>query len=41
MNKEFEAMHNEMRDPELQEKKELETNTKKNVENTTKRYGLD
>lgn len=38
---ELEAMHNKMRDPEEHQKKHLEVNQKKNVERTTRRYGLD
>ena len=39
-NKEFAAMHEKMTDPEMQEKKTLEDNHKKNVESTSKRCGL-
>lgn len=41
VNKELGEMYRGMRDPERQEQKELENNHKKNVGNTTKRYGLD
>lgn len=34
-------MYEQMRDPERQEQKELEANHKKNVEQTSKRYGLN
>jgi len=40
-NKEVESMYNRMRDPEQHEKKALEDKHKKDVERTTKRYGLD
>jgi len=40
MNKEMAELHDQMRDPELHEKKVLENNHKKNVEQTTNRYGL-
>lgn len=41
MNREMEAMHEQMTDPVLQEKKQLEDNQKKDVEQRTQRYGLD
>lgn len=40
MNKEMAAMHEKMTDPELQEKKVLEDQHKKNVEVITNKYGL-
>lgn len=39
--KEIGGLYTQMRDPERQEQKELEANHKKNVERTSKRYGLD
>lgn len=41
VNKEIGNMFTQMRDPDRQEQKELESNHKKNVEQTTKRYGLN
>lgn len=40
MNKEFDALYRDMRDPKRQEQKDLELIEKKYVETTTKRYGL-
>ncbi len=40
MNQEMAEMHDKMRDPEMHEKKALEDNHKKHVEQTASRYGL-
>ena len=40
MNKEFAAMHEQMRDPEAHERKDLSVKHKKHVEQSSARYGL-
>jgi hypothetical protein len=41
IDKELEAMHTEMRDPEKQDEKQLKVTHSENVKRTTVRYGLD